>query len=245
MAISRFFCSEITDRSFIEGSEAHHLCKVMRLKEGDRVELFDGRGVLAEAAIFKAGRNIVELEVDKVYTSPSRKDCRIVLVVAVAKDHRFDWLIAKATELGVDHICPALYKRSVKQASGKNISERFRNIAISAAKQCKGLFIPKIDAAKTLEQHIGELGRLYNDPVFITSSLGQDSVGILNSPALITKSDKIAFIGPEGGFDEQEEKFLKQQGAIEVRLTDTVLRVETAAIAIASILAASRDNPKL
>ena len=145
MSLTRFFCREIADDCRIEGSEAHHISNVMRMKAGDKVELFDGNGKLAVAEITKAGKREILLTTQSISAVEKRKSGRIILVVSVAKDQRFDWMIAKATELGIDHICPAMYHRTVKQGSGKNIVERYQKIAVSSAKQCKRLHLPIIE----------------------------------------------------------------------------------------------------
>ncbi len=245
MSLTRFYCERIGRQCELEGSEAHHLCNVLRFKAGDEVELFDGKGTLARAVITKAGKRNALLEpVETTFLHP-REKARIVLVVSVAKDQRFDRLIAAATELGVNHICPAVYHRTAKLSSGNSITGRYRNIAISSAKQCKRLYVPIIDNTAGFIEHIRALGSLYKRPALITASLADDAVDLLKSPFLISESDKIVFIGPEGGFTDDEELLLREKGAIGVRLTNTILRIETAAVAISSVLAISRDNREI
>lgn len=241
MSLPRFYCQTISDNCVIEGSEAHHICSVLRFGKGDRVELFDGKGTTASAIITAAGKRGVSLEPQKITFEQPRPHSRIVLVVSVAKDQRFDWLIAKATELGVEHICPALYHRTVKQSSGTAITQRYINIAVSSAKQSKRSYLPIIEKTRTFLEHLCALERQYDNHLLITSSLSDKAVNLLKSPAIDTTADKIIFVGPEGGFTEDEEAALNEKNALQVRLTRTILRVETAALAIASVFAINRD----
>ena len=119
MSLTRFYCEKIDRQCELDGSEAHHLCNVLRFKAGDEVELFDGKGTHTIATITKAGKRNALLDAVKISFEPPRQKARIVLVVSVAQDQRFDWHIGKATELGVDRTCPAIYQRTVKQSSGK------------------------------------------------------------------------------------------------------------------------------
>jgi 16S rRNA (uracil1498-N3)-methyltransferase len=173
-----------------------------------------------------------------------RSSGRVILVVSLAKGQRFDWLISKCSELGVDHIIPAIYKRTVKQGSGNKLSQRYKKLAISAAKQCKRVFLPIIDSPQKFEVALEELKKLYPNAVLITASLSDSARSLYGNVEIPAESDKIIFIGPEGGLTEQEEAFLEQNGAVKVRLSDTVLRVETAAIAVSSVLVLQRDAVK-
>jgi 16S rRNA (uracil1498-N3)-methyltransferase len=242
MSLTRFYCREISDQCLLEGSEAHHLAGVMRLKAAQEVELFDGKGTLAQAVIIKTGKREVLLETREKLTAAPRTGSRIILAVSVARDQRFDWLIAKATELGVDHICPTAYHRTVKQGSGKNITQRYENIAISSAKQCKRLYLPLIGQTRSLDSHLDMLTGQYPGAVLAAASLADDCTSIFKTTLIDSPSDKIICIGPEGGFTGEEEKLLRDRGAICIRLTDTVLRIETAAVAVASILAMARQS---
>ena len=104
MALHRFYCDSIDGpRIELEGTEAHHLA-VLRLNAGDKVELFDGLGGLATAVISAIRKNIVTLEIEDVRRSEMPKSRRIIIAVSVPKGERFDWLIEKCTELGVERI---------------------------------------------------------------------------------------------------------------------------------------------
>lgn len=239
MNLHRFYCEVINQPvTELAGMEARHLAQVLRLAAGEKVELFDGRGTVAVATIKSASGRKVTLQVEevKIFEKPAQQ---IILAVSVAKGERFDWLIEKCTELGLDRIIPVLFERTVKQPKNPKIVERWSNIAISAAKQCQRAFLPQIDKPMTLLEAVEILKRDYPQATFLFGGLSEKSKSILQY--VFAGKDEIAFVGPEGGLTEAEENLLRENGAQEVRLTNTILRIETAAVAFAGILAVQRD----
>ncbi len=235
----RFFCRPI-NMPVVElvGIEARHLSTVLRLNIGGEVELFDGAGALACATITGLHRDRVTLTVDSVQRTPQSGRGQIVIAVSIAKGERFDWLIGKCTELGVDRIMPVLYERTVKQSRNPKTVERWEYLIIAAAKQCRRLFLPRIDPPQPLSEILQTTKNDYPQGHILLGSLNAQT------PSLIIQkfdlSDVIAFVGPEGGLTEKEQDLLKNRGAKSVCLTDTTLRIETAAIAFAAILTAQR-----
>ena len=249
--MNRFYC-EILKGPAVElvGGEAHHLYNVCRLKMGDEVELFDGAGTLATALIEKATSRSVLLKIVDLEKIEKPDKPEVVIAVSYPKGERFDWLTEKCTELGVDRITPVIFERTVKQPKNPKIVERWRNISIAAAKQCRRVFLPQIDTPLPLSKALSTLKKRYSEAEILVGSPEP------KSPALITQrfgtlvtaeraaagKDIIAVIGPEGGITEGEKALLESCGAKFVRLTDTILRVETAALAFAAVLTASRDS---
>jgi 16S rRNA (uracil1498-N3)-methyltransferase len=251
MHLNRFYCEVLKGQAAeLTGGEAHHLFNVCRLKTGDKVELFDGAGILATALIEKATSKSVLLKIVDLKKIEKPDKPEIVIAVSPPKGERFDWLMEKCTEFGVDRIIPVIFERTIKQPKNPKAVERWRNIAIAAAKQCRRIFLPQIDTPMTLSEVLSVLKKQHNEAEILVGSLES------KSPALITKQfgtklvrrsaseggDVIAFIGPEGGITEAEKALLEDYGAKSVRLTDTILRVETAALAFAAILSAWRDS---
>jgi len=236
----RFYSSSIS-RSLVQlpAEEIHHLADVRRLGRGDKVELFDGIGTLAIAEIIAVSPRKVTLQVQEMQAIPRPAGPQIIIAASVAKGSRFDWLIGKCTELGVDRICPVIFERTVKQPQNPKIVERWRSIAIAAAKQCRRVFLPQIDIPQPLQQVLENLKKDFPNVRFLFGSLTTQSPALISQP--LGSADVAAFIGPEGGFTEQEETLLQSHGCQAVRLTDTVLRTETAALAFAAILAAQRS----
>lgn len=243
MSLIRLYSQTITSpQTILSGSEAHHLASVMRRAVGSEVELFDGLGTIAKAVVKFAKKREVILNVTQISKAKLRSENRIILVVSLAKGQRFDWLISKCTELGIDHIIPAIYSNTVKQGSGEKLVLRYNNLAISAAKQCKRAVLPQIDAPQTLAQALGKVREEYPSSTLLTASLSENPASLFDDSKIPPKSDKIVFIGPEGGLTADEEAILSENGAVRISLTETILRVETAALAVTSILAVRRDN---
>lgn len=239
----RFFCCPINAGiNELTGPEAHHLATVRRLVPGDIVELFDGAGGLAAATVVDVTTRKVTLNVKETQTVPTPERPRIVIAAGVAKNRRFDWLISKCTELGVDRISPVIYDRAVKQARGPGFDRRLQGVAIAAAKQCGRLFLPQIDSPNTLEQTLASLLQDYPTAEVLIGTLRRQAPPLVTSAS--TASDMLVFVGPEGGLTEREEKLLLDHHGRCVRLGDTTLRVETAALAFAAILNALRDAHK-
>lgn len=238
MNFHRFYC-EVVNQPVTElaGMEARHLAQVLRLAVGEKVELFDGKGAVAIATIKNANGKKATLQVEDLKVFP-KSATQIILAVSVAKGERFDWLIEKCTELGVDRMVPVLFERTVKQPKNPKIVERWGNIAISAAKQSRRVFLPQIDKPLTLPKAIEILKKDYPQAIMLFGGLSESSQSILQSN--FAGKDAAAFIGPEGGLTEGEKNLLRENNAQEVQLTDTILRIETAATAFAAVLSSRR-----
>jgi 16S rRNA (uracil1498-N3)-methyltransferase len=240
MHLNRFYCRVLKGPAAeLTGGEAHHLFNVCRLKTGDEVELFDGAGTLATASVEKAASKSVLLKIVDLEKIEKPDKPEVIIAVSLPKGERFDWLLEKCTELGIDRITPVIFERTIKQPKNPKTVERWQNIAIAAAKQCRRIFLPQIDTPMTLSAALSALKKQHDKAEILVGSLDA------KSPALITKQlgskNVIAFIGPEGGITEDEKVLLEDCGGKFVRLTNTILRVETAALAFAAILTAGRD----
>jgi 16S rRNA (uracil1498-N3)-methyltransferase len=239
MELHRFYCERIgQSNAELTGKEAHHLTDVMRLARQESVELFDGVGTVVEATIEQIKKDEVLLTVQQRTVHKIRESRRVILAVSVAKGDRFDWLISRCTELGVDRIVPIVFERTVKLAKGARVVERWNRLAIAAAKQCRRVFLPIIDEPQRIENAIKGLKADFSKGQFLVGSLAGDAGSIIDIE--LSGSDVIAFVGPEGGFTDEEQAFLVKEGCIGTRLTDTVLRVETAGVAMATVLCALR-----
>jgi 16S rRNA (uracil1498-N3)-methyltransferase len=235
----RFFCDSIhrDTGTILTDVQFRHLTKVLRLKIGDSVELFDGKGILAQAIIEKIEKSQAVLTIKSIENHPKPTQQRIIIASSIAKGDRFELLVAKCTELGADRIVPVIFERTVKQSLQHR---RLETIALESTKQCQRLFLPQIDLPTALPQTIEKLQSDYPSAKIIFGSLAQSAESIINFD--FGKNDIIAFIGPEGGMTEIEENMLKKINACPVSLTDTILRIETAAIAFAAVLTSARNK---
>ncbi len=236
------FCPITSNVIEIEGPEFKHITKVMRLNLEDYVQIFDGSGTIAAGKITEITKNSVKILPENIETLPdTNAQSPIIIAASVAKKDRFEWLISKCTELGVDHIYPVIFERTVKQPGNeKKLIERYKTLALNAAKQCQRLYLPIIDSPATLAQTINKIKDKHPNALLITGSLDDSADSI--SKTFQTDTPIAALVGPEGGMTPDEINFLETVGSSPVKLTDSILRIETAAIAFASILCTLRDS---
>ncbi|MBI4579420.1 MAG: 16S rRNA (uracil(1498)-N(3))-methyltransferase [Planctomycetes bacterium] len=214
--------------------EARHALASRRLSVGDAVVVFDGRGHEASAAIITAARGHVEVRVDEIRTRP-RPLPTLTLAVAMPKGPRQDQLIEKCTELGVAAIQPILTERSVAGVSDHK-REKWRRTTIEAAKQSGRCWLPELLRPVPLHEIVGGLSRY---DVAVAAMLPDDGgaepitdwIGRLSGRRSI-----LAFVGPEGGWAPAEAQALLAAGVQPISLGPNVLRIETAAIAVAAIV---------
>ena len=236
----RFYCRPINQPlTVLTGGEAHHAAAVLRHKRGDLVELFDGAGSIATAVIQAIENRQVTLQIEEIVQNPRPEKPEVVLACSLAQGERFDWLITKCTELGVDRICPVRFERTVKLARGEKVTERFVKLALAAAKQCERLFLPRIDPPGALRQILENFAQESSGTSIFYGSPNPKARSLLQQ--IKFSRAMIVFIGPEGGLTPEEEGLLTEYGGQEVRFTDTVLRIETAAVAAVAILCTRRD----
>jgi 16S rRNA (uracil1498-N3)-methyltransferase len=235
----RFFCESITEHSLLDPSESNHISRVLRLSEGSPVELFDGRGTLAEGTIESLSRKQVIVHATDISQTPPKKSGRIILAVSFAKGQRFDWLIEKCTELGADHIAAVQFERTVKLGKASAM-QRYQKIAATAAKQSQRIFLPTISGPEKFSATLDLLKREYPDPILL---YGDPSGMPLQQAQLNTQhKDIIVVIGPEGGLCESEIEFLKAEQSLGVSINRNILRIETAAAAFCSLLSAHQPD---
>jgi len=230
---NRFFAESpiAGDQAELSGSEAHHAIHVMRLGIGDSITLFDGTGMEYHARIEHADRRRLGLSI---------LDCRLVdrelpftlsLAVALPKGDRQRWLIEKATELGVTRLIPLVTARGVAQPSTSSL-KRLRRTVVEASKQCGRNVLMRIEESLTWTACVSSLTKEENRWVAHPSSEGLSLAAARRSRAA-TQSLVVA-IGPEGGFTPAEIREASAAGWKIVSLGPRLLRIETAAIAIAS-----------
>jgi 16S rRNA (uracil1498-N3)-methyltransferase len=224
----RFFvASPITGPGVkLMGEEARHLVSVMRAKVGDEVTLFDGSGAEFVARIEAIRKHAVELSIVSRLEINRELPFRVMLAVALPKGDRQKWLVEKATELGVTRLVPLVTERGVAQPVDSAI-ERLRRSAVEAAKQCGRNRLLEIGPPVTALDFFA--GTVTAELHLIADPAGEQLTTI-ELPA----SDLIAAIGPEGGFTPGELAAAGASGWHSVSLGPRILRVETAAIALAA-----------
>lgn len=213
----------------IDGATAHHALKVLRLGVGDTISLFSGTGLEASATIVAIDREAKSLSVEA--SAPQQQAapaCQLIVGLAAPKGERADWAVEKLTELGVARICWLVCERSVVEPRPSRL-ERHRRIAAAAAAQCGRATLPEVSAPTPLA-------------TFLTATTAQSRwAADRDGPALraqLTAAVATAaiIIGPEGGLTRHELEDATKHGYTIVSLGSWILRVETAAVAAASLL---------
>lgn len=233
----RFFVPESLDQPQVrlEGGEAHHLLHVLRLGTGDEVIVFDGQGGEAVGRVALISKSAVEVELLERRSLPRETTVPVTLATAVPKGERFDWLVEKATELGVSRLIPLNTERSVVDAGAGKI-ERLRRSIIAASKQCG-------------RSRLMELAEPLSWNTFVETELPQGETYIADpsgdhcefSSWHVTKPVILA-VGPEGGFTEDELEIAGDAGGRLISLGPRILRIETAAVALAALFTLGVDQ---
>jgi 16S rRNA (uracil1498-N3)-methyltransferase len=208
---------------------ASHLAKVLRARSGDELILFNGDGREFNGAIEAVRGSRVSASVGDGRQVDRESPLAITLVQCVPRGDRMDFIVQKATELGVARIVPVLSQRSVvrlDKAQAESKAIHWRAVAVSACEQCGRNRLPTIEAAQPLLNYLGESSagtgpRLVLEP----ESTAQD----LGGAAAI--ADAEIAIGPEGGFASDELEAFRVAGFSQIGLGPRILRAETAAIA--------------
>lgn len=211
--------------------------RVLRLGPGDRVTLFDDAGWEHEGVIRFVGERSGEIEILRSYEANYESPMEITLAVGLTKGEKMDLVVEKATELGVRTFVPFISARTVPKLSQDKVEKRVRRwqkIALSAAKQCGRTGIPVILG-------LCHLRELVKQPATGTLKLlfweGEEQQTLNHVYA--TASDVqsiIVVVGPEGGFSVEEANLARECGFKPVRLGHRVLRAETAAVAVLSVV---------
>ncbi|MCQ9208472.1 MAG: 16S rRNA (uracil(1498)-N(3))-methyltransferase [Omnitrophica bacterium] len=232
--MSKFFIPPASiqgDIAMIDGKEAHHILDVMRLKAGDRIEAFDGKGTLYQGHILDTANKKVKLKIERVRKTTAVSNLKVTLIQALPKKNKIDYIIQKCTELGVDTIIPVQTARTiVKLDKQKQIARRKRweRIAREAAKQCGRTVNPRI---KELTSWKDVLSRLDNFDLKLLPCLSENTQKIKDVLQAQNKVEKIAlFIGPEGGFTTEEIRQAQDAGCLAVSLGVNVLKSDTASV---------------
>jgi 16S rRNA (uracil1498-N3)-methyltransferase len=235
--LRRFFLFKppASEEIFIEGEEYHHLKKVLRLKEGDKVELTDGQGYryLAELTRFKKDKAKVRI-LKKEFIPPP--DLKIHLGVSLLKKKVMDLVIQKATELGVWEINVCLTSNSVPQIEETERKvKRWQRIALEALKQCGRDYLPTIDMADFLDLLKKAQGLKL---IAVGPREGAETIPLYLAVKDSQETDIWLFIGPEGGFSPEEIEQANTFGFIPVSFGPYILRAETAVLAGLSVIQA-------
>ena len=218
----------------IEGDRARYLGRVLRLRVGDEITVFNGEGPEWAATIGGMTKNTATLHVGESCEAGTESPLKIHLVQGISRGERMDFVVQKATELGVKRITPVLTEYGVvklDQARGQKRRDHWASVAASACEQSGRTRLPLIDAPMTLKGWFG------SKPAEVDAELVLMPGAASSLAAIDTPTTKVCLlIGPEGGFSEIEYEDAAIAGFSAVSMGPRVLRTETAAVAALSVL---------
>ena len=222
----------VDERCDLDDRASHHLARVLRVKTGDRLSVFNGDGNNYQGTIVSATKHQVSVLIDSIALAETESSLNTCLALAVSKGDRFEWAIKKATELGVTSIVPIQSQRVDVRLSPERWQkkqEHWQQIVISACEQSGRAVVPKVKEPTTLSQWLSCVEadcKLVLDPEAAPSALHDQPASI----ALL--------IGPEGGLARSELTLASENGFSAMRLGPRVLRTETAPLVALSVLGA-------
>ena len=238
--MQKLFIDFTPDKNFIlDGEQARHIAKSLRMKVGDVLTVTDGSGSDFGCQIDAITKDTVSLTVCYKQANDSEPDCKVTIYQGVPKGSKMEDIIQKCTELGVCRIVPTLTKRCISrpdEKGAKKKNERYSKIALEAAQQSGRGIIPEISPQITLKQAIAEDNS--DIKILFYEGGGEPLTALIDSGV---KSVSI-YIGPEGGFDESEVELLKNSGAHVATLGKRILRTQTAPVAALTAIMLLTNN---
>lgn len=237
----RFFINSkdiFDDNINVTGEDYNHIKKVLRLKCGEIITLSDGEGLEYVAEIVEFGDGFVHTKVIESFKNTTEPPVKVTLYQGLPKSDKMDFIIQKSVELGISKIVPVLTERTVVRLDSEKDAlkkcERWNRISLEAAKQCNRGIIPKIEIPISFKEAIKQTEDKALSLIPYEKEAKNSLKRVLERVDSI--SDISVFIGPEGGFTEQEIEEAVSSGLSSVTLGPRILRTETAGIAVLSIL---------
>lgn len=216
----------------LDDNAANHVARVLRLRPGAQVILFNGQGGEYPAVLERLDKQRVEVAVGGFVEREAESPLRVTLAQGVSRGERMDYTIQKAVELGIDRIVPVFAQRSVVNIQGERLDKRVRHwqgVASSACEQCGRNRVPPVSDALRLDDWLRQ------DDGVLKLILHPDAPLDLSRVAPPTGPISL-LIGPEGGFTPQELAQAQDSGYVGLRLGPRILRTETAAVVALSVL---------
>ena len=222
----------------LEARESHHLVRVFRAREGDAVELLDGRGLCYFGRLIGADAKAAEVAIDRVEESPAPRP-GLTLLQSIPKGKTMDLILRMATEIGVTRVVPVFTDQGEVQLKGERLQgklEKWRLTMIESCKQCGLPFLPELAAPQLLGDWIRGAAAVPGDLRTVASleTGGRPLRDVLDQADSV--EEVIVAVGPEGDFSAAEYSALGEAGFVPVRLGANVLRSETAAAYILSVV---------
>lgn len=220
------------NKAVISGPDQKHVVKVLRLRQGDEITLFDSESNEYYGKISSIRKNDLEVDIYKTEKVNRESQLNITLLQGLPKGDKMDYVVEKATELGVSTVVPVITERV--QVHSRDRHKRWEKIAVEACKQC-GRTKPTV-IENTLDFKSALLHSSDNSLQIILHVNTELSVKNHLKSTLQAPQNIILFVGPEGGFTDTEVLLAKEMGFISLGLGPRVLRTETASVSVLSII---------
>lgn len=215
----------------LEDAAAHYLGKVLRMQPGRELVLFNGQGGEFQAQIADMGKKQVTLAIGEFSATDRESPLQLELAIGVSRGERMDWVLQKATELGVTRITPLLTERTEVKLGGERQDKKvqhWQHILISACEQCQRNILPLLSEPRDLDEWLAQVDAQHKFVLHHRDSSGLPDDTTVASVALL--------IGPEGGLSDHEIERARVKGFTPLTLGPRVLRTETAPIAAISLV---------
>ena len=241
--MARFYCPiPLATGAQVElpAAAARHV-QVLRMQPGHALTLFNGEGGEFSAEVQHMGRSDVSVLVGAHHAVEREASPQVHLAVGMPANERMDWLVEKATELGVQRITPLMTERSVVRLTGERAEKKqlhWQAVAISACEQCGRNRVPVIEAPQKLETWLSEQAAFTSSKqmAYAVMSLHTSTQSLSDIQANAATNKWVLLNGPEGGLSDAEDALARKLGFTPVSLGERVLRAETAAIGALSLL---------
>jgi 16S rRNA (uracil1498-N3)-methyltransferase len=238
MEVRRIFVDKLKMKNgmvLITGPSCKYILTVLRKAVGERIDVLDGKGYLYRCVINGTKGKELYLQVMDAVHHPEEKRPKVTLLVSPIKGPRMDWLVEKATELGVERILPTIFRRTVvKFKDGEEEKcERWKRIMIEASRQSGRFSLPELGPPTPLRSIMEHIEHVENRWLLYEREKSTTMKDVIASQ----KGGEICVaIGPEGGIEETEAEWFKAQGFVPCTLGENILRTETTPLVVLSII---------
>ncbi len=238
MEIRRVFVDKLKMKNgmaLLTGPMYRYIVTVLRKAAGDRIDLIDGKGYLYRCVLHSVKAKELFLQVLELVHRPTEKRPKVTLLVSPIKGPRMDWLVEKATELGVERIVPTIFRRTVVriEESETNKTDRWKRITVEASRQSGRFTVPEVVEPTPLRGILQWVDHVPNRWALYEKEKSTTLRDVIDPRA---EGEICVVVGPEGGIEEGEVEWLKENGFRTCTLGDTIFRAETTPLVILSVV---------
>lgn len=234
MRVHRVYLENLLEgENQLSTQEAYHLARVLRVKVGQAIQAFDGKGYYADGTIASVDRNSVTVTLESKQLSDVEPERKITLAVGLPKGDAFETIVRMGTELGVVAFIPLLTEYGEVRVLKANKLERYRRIALEAAKQSGRSIIPIIHPLHTIDEL---LIFIETQPPYLKIVAHPYTETTLNDITIQKNGSILCITGPEGGINTEEVTQLSQTNSHIIKLGKRILRADTAPIILSHLL---------